>query len=559
MSRAFLDYEYYSEKALYRFLMMFLKLHNRIAHFFSKPLSILPTQKDNSYRLCNPSSCFFKTDEKNSYYRRKFCDLAKKILPAYCLQETPGKTKPDSTPVFENLFYKGVRENPEWILKAFELAFNDLSNVDQIILKRFLGLNFKCIGLPRFIENITDQIVCENDAKKNEKVRDALKKLLLFISRVFQKVYSEQKENTDTNIKTLDFTKSTLMPIDELSQYCVDLEQSKNTISISMKKIVPFDFLGIHSIHSLSELRGSICVIAGIGGGSDVIQAAQLAAEMKLEGKVIPAVISYRENQIGSVATDEKIGSPRKLIGDNNVDYIEIAEGVFRIFRHTRITSGRWFEDAVNDIAPCLLVIDDKKPDTISKRTEIALKYISDTFLEDNQAIDTIYGVDTGGDVFYSHEASTDSSKATPDQDHRVAFGLHKLATKLKLQSFMSIIAPGVDTPHNAIDVIQRSNGRIYRWTPDQARRIEDRYQLWFDDIQHWGKTPLALRAALKQLNTIQSFQSGFQTLPLPERAILSKDNPFIPHVYIQKAMTNVVFVNSKDLLESIGLVSEAP
>lgn len=281
---------------------------------------------------------------------------------------------------------------------------------------------------------------------------------------------------------------------------------------------------------ALADVPGKRVVTIGIGGGSDVIQAAMLARLLRGAGKDTPAIISVRTDKTGSQGASGNVGEQRTI---ENADLV--APGVYRV-KAESTGSGRFLENIPTADAPVYLVID-AQDDTLSTRLRQAVKAAG--------GADTVVGVDTGGDALFSSGAGQDGARATPDQDLRVlgvlgSLGVHAMSAE---------VATGVDTPNDAEAVLRRAGARYFGPSSTQSADILDAYRSWRmdgSDESRYGKTPLAWQAAL-------GGGDGYTAVPLPTRIVVDGKNPWDPFVPLDASMRGVFFMDAKQHLAAIG------
>lgn len=75
----------------------------------------------------------------------------------------------------------------------------------------------------------------------------------------------------------------------------------------------PLDVSGFPAMRGLGEIPGKRVAVIGVGGGSDGIQAAQLAELVKKQGKSVPIVISVRTVKPGSPGPGGKFADTRTI------------------------------------------------------------------------------------------------------------------------------------------------------------------------------------------------------------------------------------------------------
>ncbi|MBS2034028.1 DUF1152 domain-containing protein [bacterium] len=277
-------------------------------------------------------------------------------------------------------------------------------------------------------------------------------------------------------------------------------------------------------MQSLSELPARRYAVVGIGGGSDCLQAAQLGLLLEKAGKHCSAVISVR--------TAQTPDGPREVKNPLQV----LQEGrAYQIGPETS-GNGRFLENLPAQKMPTFLALeagDDQLPATFAQ----ILKAAGNP--------DGILAVDTGGDCLYSTNPG-EQATATPDQDLTVL----KALSQLPQRTHSAVVALGVDAPKDAQSKLERAGAQAYPLSSDDKQQILGNYQDWgMDGSQSekglYGKTVFAWQHAMKG-------ESGVKPVELPEKAVLSKTNPWNPYVRIDPSMNNVLFMDVNDHLKSL-------
>lgn len=277
---------------------------------------------------------------------------------------------------------------------------------------------------------------------------------------------------------------------------------------------------------SALNIPGNKAAFIGIGGGSDCIQASILAI---LSGK--PAcVLSIRANKTSSQGNSGQIGEERTVNNHGG----EVARGVVRILPETT-GSGRFLESIPAGKLPVYLVID-YKDGKLHEQIQSALN--------DFGGVDTVIGIDTGGDSLYRTTVS-DATKATPDQDLESL----KAICRLEGQSVFSyVVAKGIDSPDYADHVLSQARAIPINFLETEKQRILDLYAEFEMDGSHpdrYGKTPFAWQAALRG-------ETGTVRLPLPEKIINDPRNPWNPYVNVTPEMARCYVMRAEDHLNAI-------
>lgn len=274
-------------------------------------------------------------------------------------------------------------------------------------------------------------------------------------------------------------------------------------------------------------------LLVGEGGGSDGIQAAMLGKLMKQKyGCEIVAVASIRNSERVVTGAGSTVGEATTQITDSTEPV-----GEWRFLEKIPLETGP-------DTPMYLISASD--PDII--RNDV-------TALLDATGAELVIGVDTGGDSLYRSLHAGFSARheqdITPDHDYVSIQALSNVAAARPGVHFMSaIIAPGVDSPPYAHEVLNEINAKRMALTQEDVTLIEDTYAAWRMDGSgseegRYGKTPLAWLHALRGNN-------GFQRLDLPKANVLSDVNPWRGFIAITPAMAGIVLSNVNDHFDAI-------
>jgi len=300
---------------------------------------------------------------------------------------------------------------------------------------------------------------------------------------------------------------------------------------------VPFETIDatqFPQMKSLGEIPGDRVGLIGIGGGSDGIQAAQMAAMLKGSGKSVPFVISVRTEKTNSLVKGNTIGAPRTVENPAEV----VGDGVFKIGPQTT-GSGRFLENLPASDVPMYLVID-RGDGKLQANIQKAMRHAG--------GATTTVAVDTGGDALFGKNGK--GAEATPDQDRRV---LQALAGLKGTKILTAEIAVGVDAPDNVQQVLTSAKAKFYSPSTEETERVLQNYAAWKMDgssDDRYGKTSLAWQAALRD-------KEGVQAVDLPAR-VVTGETPWSPFVPIQPSMKGIFVMDLPDHLNAIG-ASEAP
>lgn len=298
-------------------------------------------------------------------------------------------------------------------------------------------------------------------------------------------------------------------------------------------ELIPFPCIDeslFPAMDSLAALPGSTFIVGGMGGGSDVVQAAHLASLLQQAGKQVKGIFSVRTQQTGSQDKDGKSGQVRTPL---NATFI--AEGVYRMQPDT-FMQGRTLEPLVAEKYPTYLIL-------LTQGAEPSPQLRS--LIAHLGGADTLLGVDTGGDSLFSHHTS-ELSRFSPDQDITVVRAIGDLK---EIKTLSALIATGVDAPADAEEKLLAAGAEYFSPSAHQANAILKQYKAWGMDGSHterYGKTALAWQKALAN-------ELGMQTLDLPRHVVLNHHNPWNPFVYVQPCFRGIFFMQVSAHLNAIN------
>ena len=279
------------------------------------------------------------------------------------------------------------------------------------------------------------------------------------------------------------------------------------------------------------KFYGKRVLYIGMGGGSDGIQAAMLSKLQQDTGATPVAIVSVRADTKPLAHTGRSIGQA----------IVEITP------QTTKIGNWRFLEDIIakDDYVATVYLLNSTKPEMIALDIQ-ALIYEPRAY--------TIIGVDTGGDVLYRANTEVDSVTSTPDQDYAVLTALHELNKSTgnsSLDIYTAIVAPGVDTPDYANEILESSRAQRIGVTPDDIDAINETYAHWRMDGSAseeglYGKTPLAWLAALNG-------RYGLQSLALPKSNAVSTHNPWRIFMNIRPSTASIVVAKADRLYKVVS------
>ena len=271
--------------------------------------------------------------------------------------------------------------------------------------------------------------------------------------------------------------------------------------------------------------------VIGMGGGSDCIQASILAKILQQNGTVCSNVISIRTNKTTSQDSKGNMGEERTVYNPARV----IDDDIYLISTET-IGSGRFLENIPASDLNVYLIID---------REDGNLKQKIEKTLDDIGEVETLIGVDTGGDLLYPLIETSNQSISTPDQDRRV---LETINSIQGINKKCCIIGIGIDSPVCADIILQSANASYFEPDEEIKNDILDTYTVWDmngNNDKRFGKTLLSWQQALNG-------KTGVVCLNIPTRYVLDKKNPWIPFVNIQSATKGMFFMDVQKCLNAI-------
>jgi hypothetical protein len=272
------------------------------------------------------------------------------------------------------------------------------------------------------------------------------------------------------------------------------------------------------------RFRGRRIVFVGEGGGSDGIQAAMVGKLLARKyGAEVAGVVSVRNEKRRVTNAGRQIGTATQEITADTE-----AEGDWRFLEKIPLEG-----DEPSQVY--LLNAEDQRVVADNMRA----------LLHELQA-DMIIGVDTGGDSLYRNEHAHFSAHLptdiTPDQDYIVIQALAELAEEDDVEVLSTIVAPGVDSPPYAREVLDTIDAERIPLSAEDTDLVVRTYAGWRMDGSgseegRYGKTPLAWLASLRG-------KVGFQRLDLPRANVLSDTNPWRAFTIITPAMAGIVITD---------------
>ena len=322
----------------------------------------------------------------------------------------------------------------------------------------------------------------------------------------------------------------------EMFNYKVAFENVNNDFYVRCEPIEP---IKVNVTEKTSIISGSNVVVVALGGGSDCIQAA-MVGKFLLKG--CKNVISIRtkntssQNEKGEMNKQRKISNPKEVL----------AEGVYLCDIETN-GEGRFFENMPSQIGMNSYLVIDEEDGKLFSKIQTVIEHIRKN-VGDN--IDTILGVDTGGDCLYPIKKDSINAETTPDQDRT---GLEAIMQfeNLGFKVFNCIVAPGIDSPNGiTTEILTKANAIAYLPTAQESEEILEMYYKWNmtgKDVKKFGKTSLIWQAALKK-------KRGLVTVNIPLQNVLSDDNPWSPTVTITDISEMIIFMKTSNCINAIKM-----
>lgn len=314
--------------------------------------------------------------------------------------------------------------------------------------------------------------------------------------------------------------------------YFTDVNGDYNVSCEILEKInIPFNSI------DKTIIAGSNVLAVALGGGSDCIQATMIA---KFVLKGCRNVISIRTQKTSSQNEKGEMNKERKIYNSKEV----VVEDVYLCDINTS-AEGRFFENMPSQIGMNSYLIIDRDDGKLFSKIQMVIQHI---VKNSGDVIDTILGVDTGGDCLYPIKKDATNSETTPDQDRT---GLETILQfeKLGFKVFNSIVAPGIDSPNGiTTEILTKANAVSYQLSSQEREEILEMYYKWNmtgSDVKRFGKTSLIWQSALRK-------ERGLVTVNIPLKNVLSEDNPWIPTVTITDISEMIIFMKTSECLNAI-------
>jgi hypothetical protein len=355
---------------------------------------------------------------------------------------------------------------------------------------------------------------------------------LVTLARVYQSARVQNSFQTDLlkHHKVIDLQDITVAgALDPLSLHTSNITLT-NTGQRSVAKLDAIDEIPLPSfprMRSLVDLPGKRIAVIGMGGGTDGIQAAMVAKMISQDGKHEAVAVSIRTSKLNSQGYDGTVAAPGMIQNHGG----EVSDGVYRMTANTT-GGGRFLENLPANDVQIYLIADDEESPVTQKLQSI---------LEDAGDIDTVIGLDTGGDVLFGYPDEDELARSAPDQDVRTLHSITELSGVTKL---VGVLAPGIDSPTNAADILYRIGAVYFEPNTKQSAEVLKTYKRWHmdgSDPRYYGKTSLTWQAALRS-----PVSRGVTTLSLPEKAVITGPRIWDPYIVLQPAMRGAFFIEAE-------------
>jgi len=362
-----------------------------------------------------------------------------------------------------------------------------------------------------------------------------IKESLNIVLPAFARLYSQTRANLADQVSVQDVT--TVM-ISEVAKMAGANPNDLNNSNLTFQQVGSDFEVGLISAPTIKQFEaqelpvsnGNVVAI-GMGGGSDCIQAAMLAKILQRNGKQCNSIISIRKETTSSQDSQGKIGQARTLENHGGL----IAEDIYLIKPETT-GSGRFLENIPADDVDVYMIVD-RGGDDLQQKIEKTLEHIG--------GVETIMGVDTGGDSLYPMTKRQNGATATPDQDRRVLEAINAIEGKKKQ---CCVIALGIDSPDCAEDILKSAEAGYYSLDEPTTQMVLGTYKSWDmtgNNDKKFGKTPLVWQQALQG-------KQGLTCIDIPSKYVLDEKNPWVPFVNIQEMTKGILFMDTDNCLNAI-------
>lgn len=400
------------------------------------------------------------------------------------------------------------------------------------------GINDKGILLyyaPAVFSNAT------NYFKKNGNINvigNTMKIVLPILANIYGLARAKINKNENNvgvcTVFIADVAKNAKQPL-ELPNYKFIFKQVNDDYNVECELLEKIDV----EITVKPIISGSNVVLVAIGGGSDCIQAAMLGRFI-LKG--CRNVISIRTENTSSQNENGEMNKKRKIYNPKEI----LTDGVYFCDIETN-GEGRFFENLPSQIGMNSYLIIDAEDGSLFSKIQTVIEHIKKNT---GDVIDTIVGVDTGGDCLYPIKKDVTNAETTPDQDRMGLEAIVQFET-LGFKVFNCIVAPGIDSPNGiTTEILKNANAIGYLPTIQESEEILEMYYKWNmtgNDAKKFGKTSLIWQSALKK-------QRGLVTINIPPPNVISDDNPWVPTVTITDISEMIIFMKTSNCLNAIRM-----
>lgn len=313
-----------------------------------------------------------------------------------------------------------------------------------------------------------------------------------------------------------------------------------NNRQVVAEKVASIDLSAFNNslLTSHRELPGKRLALIGMGGGSDIIQAGIVANLVQRESdKGVSCLISIRrEGESGQADTIQNARHIRSGVVQILPDSVAGRFG----------SSGRFPEPIFSRQFPTYLVID-RQDGSLADLISAAIADADREQGTEEDRTDTIITLDTGGDALMDESTEDTVGRTTPDQDI-VAL---KACENLNFAHVLScVVAPGIDSPPDVAERLQRAEALCYRPSPQSRTKIlqdYDAHDFTGGNPNNFGSTAFCFQAALSNSGT-----HGHTPIPLPTTTVTSRDNPWHTIKWIEPAMGCIFYMELRKHLQII-------
>lgn len=318
----------------------------------------------------------------------------------------------------------------------------------------------------------------------------------------------------------------------ELKNYIFELEKVNCDYIV---KCVEREKIEVEKADAIS-ISGNNVLVVGMGGGSDCIQACMLGKFLLPNCK---NVISIRTQRTESQDIHGKMNLVRLIYSVER----SLSDDVYLCNQKT-FGEGRFFENLPARVDMNLYLIIDRGDGALTAKIQEVL----DDIAANGEPIDTIVGVDTGGDCLYP--IGVDSTLATPNLDRTSLIALKEL-DDIGYDTYISVVCPGIDSPNGITSkILENAEAKAYYPSEEEKKNILETYKRWKmdgSDPSKVGLTPLIWQSALEG-------KRGLITLNIPSSWVLSDENPWIPSNVVTDVSEAVIFMATTQAINSINL-----